>query len=517
MKNAPVIVVGAGAASLAAAARLAARGMDVLVLERAARPGGKLRTLTVASQAVDAGPTVCTMRWALDELFDSVGQHLADHLQLVPASILARHAWGPGERLDLHASLGATVEAIGSFAGAAEARAYQAFCHRAAATYRTLQAPFLRGQRPSLPALLWRAGWRGLPGMLRISPFQSLWQALGAHFRDPRLQQLFGRYATYCGSSPFLAPATLMLVAHVEREGVWLVQDGMQRLAAALAELARRCGARLRCNAEVAEITTERGRVSGVRLRSGEHLPAAAVLFNGDVAALATGLLGSAAQQGLAGHARAWLQPPRRSLSALTWCTVARCSGLALQHHNVFFSGGYRDEFNDLVRHGRLPADPTVYVCAQDRPADDGPAPAGPERLLCLVNAPATADRRPLTLQEIDTCEHQAFQRLQHCGLQLQPIAPMQRTTPADFAAMFPATGGALYGPASHGWRASFQRLGSRHLLPGLYLAGGSTHPGPGVPMALLSGQLAAASLLADRVSTPRWHPMPTPGGTSTR
>lgn len=514
MKRQVVIVVGAGIGGLATAVRLAAQGLDVQVLERAHEPGGKLRPRQVAGLSMDAGPTVCTMRWVFDALFEAAGARLADHLTLRPAAILARHAWRDGSRLDLHADLQATVDAIGRFAGAAEARGYRDFCARSQAIHDALERPFLRGTRPTVASLVWRAGWRGLPGLARISPFARMWGELGRHFRDPRLQQLFGRYATYCGSSPWQAPATLMLVAHVERQGVWLVDGGMARIASALCGLAQRHGARLRCDAEVEEILVEGGRAAGVRLRSGECLRADAVVFNGDVAALASGGLGEAARAGLQAVARRWQAPGQRSLSALTWNVVARCDGFALRRHNIFFSAGYAAEFDDLLQRGRLPVDPTVYVCAQDRGAP-GPDPAGGERLLCLVNAPARADQRPLTLQEIDSCEQRTFQRLAEAGLILQPTAPMQRTTPADFARRFPATGGALYGPPSHGWQASFRRVGARHALPGLYLAGGSTHPGPGVPMAALSGQRAAECVWADLASTRRWHPAAMPGGTS--
>jgi 1-hydroxycarotenoid 3,4-desaturase len=179
----------------------------------------------------------------------------------------------------------------------------------------------------------------------------------------------------------------------------------------------------------------------------------------------------------------------------------ARAGGFPLLRHCVFFSRDYPAEFADLFRAGRLPSAPTVYVCAQDRGAADAPAPDGPERLLCLVNAPPHGDSRPLTEAEIAACETASFHLLARCGLTLERTATVA-TTPQDFEGLFPATGGALYGQAVHGPMASFRRPGARSKIPGLYLAGGSTHPGAGVPMAALSGRLAASSILADLAST---------------
>ncbi len=520
LKTTKAIVIGAGIGGLVSAALLAARGVDVRVFERAPASGGKLRVHEVGGLEIDAGPTVLTMRWVFDELFAEAGACLDDALTLVPSRVLARHAWSEGTavaRLDLPADFEAAVDAIGRFAGAADARGYRAFCARAGAIHDALEKPFLRAGRTDIPGLLWRGGLKGLPGLLRISPFASLWPELGRHFSDPRLRQLFGRYATYCGSSPWLAPATLMLVAHVERMGLWRVDGGMQRIAQAVEALATRSGARFRFGTQVDEIVECDGRACGVRLVDGEVVPADVVVFNGDVNALATGLLGAPARRGLGADARRRQAAGGRSLSALTWSVAARSSGLPLLRHNVLFSQDYAAEFQALSA-GRLPDDPTVYVCAQDRGDDEPPVDAqAPQRLLCLVNAPAAVPGRHLTQQEIATCEHQAFRRMARCGLQLDPVAPMQRTTPDDFATLFPGTGGALYGPPSHGWRASFQRMGARHAMPGLYLAGGSTHPGPGVPMAALSGRLAAYAVCEDLVSTSSPRPMAMRGGMSTR
>jgi 1-hydroxycarotenoid 3,4-desaturase len=301
-----------------------------------------------------------------------------------------------------------------------------------------------------------------------------------------------------------------MLIAHVEQSGVWSVRGGMHALPQALAALARARGASLHFGQAVQRILVRDGRACGVRLADGRELAADSVVFNGDANALAQGLLGPDC-------ASATRPVPRlqRSLSALTWAVHARCSGLALERHNVFFGDDYRREFDDVLRRRQLPQQGTVYVCAQDR-GDAGVVPSGRERLLCLVNAPADGDCRPFDPSEIEPCLRRSQDLLQHCGLQLEAAAPQQLSSPATFHQLFPGTGGALYGAASHGWMALFRRSGSSSRLPGLYLAGGSVHPGPGVPMAAMSGRLAAATLLAHLDSTSRSRRAAIFGGTST-
>jgi 1-hydroxycarotenoid 3,4-desaturase len=508
-----IAVIGAGVGGLAASLELAARGLDVVVFEQAQAPGGKMREIEVGGMRVDSGPTVFTMRWVFDELFAAVGASLAEHLTLQPVETLARHAWSENECLDLFADVSRSVDAIGQFAGPAEARRYRAFSTQAGRIYRTLERPFLRSARPTPASLVRSVGLRGLGDLWSIDPFATLWSALGEYFHDPRLRQLFGRYATYCGSSPFLAPATLMLVAHVERDGVWLVEGGMHRMAVALANLAVQCGVTLRYGERVREISVSHGRASGIALDSGETFDADAVLANADIAALSSGRFGDDVARSVP-HVPA----SARSLSAVTWSMVAQTSGFPLLRHNVFFSGDYAVEFQDIFEHARLPIAPTVYVCAQDRNDKDCEAHCEAERLLCLVNAPPTGDVHHFTVAEIETCEKQTFGLLQRCGLRVDRLSEATRvTTPSDFERMFPATGGALYGQAAHGWRASFSRPGSRSKMPGLYLAGGSVHPGPGVPMAALSGRLAAASIVEDFASTSRSRRVAIHGGTSMR
>jgi 1-hydroxycarotenoid 3,4-desaturase len=498
MPREKVIIVGAGMGGLVAAIQLASRGIEVSVLERAAAPGGKMREVRVGDRRIDAGPTVFTMRWIFEEIFAEAGASLTDYLTLKPFEILARHAWSEHERFDLFADEERTIEAIGDFAGAAEAKRYRGFCEHARTIFETLDGPFIRASRPNPLSLVSRCGVRGFPGLRRIKPFDSLWQALGEHFKDERLRQLFGRYSTYCGSSPFLAPATLMLIAHVERQGVWSVEGGMHQTAVALARLAESLGANIEYDTDVAEILVEGGRARGVRLGSGERLSANAVVFNGDVAALANGRLGPGVTPAVGKIA-----PAERSLSAITWSLVAETEGFPLLRHSVFFCRDYAAEFDDIFGRSQVPREGTIYICAQDRGDHDDASPQGPERLLCLLNAPAKGDRHSFDTAEIEQCEQRAFSLLERCGLKVHrtPESGVV-TTPAVFDQLFPATGGALYGQASHGWQASFTRPPSRSKVPGLYLAGGSTHPGAGVPMAAMSGKLAAASLLSDLGST---------------
>ncbi len=504
-----VVVVGAGIGGLCSAIALAGAGFDVTVLEREGYPGGKMRAVEAGGMPVDSGPTVFTMKWVFDALFARAGLSFDRAVTLSKADILARHGWRDGSALDLFAGVEDTVAAIDAFAGAENADGYRRFARDSGQIFATLKDTYIAATRPNLPTLVGRVGPLNMDKLFGLRPFTTLWKALGGYFPDPRLRQLFGRYATYCGSSPFQAPATLMLVAHVEQDGVWLVKGGMHALARALATAAESLGARIRYGCGIARIEAGSRGVSGVVLEDGERIAAGRVVFNGDASALYR-LTNS-------GKAPKPVPPAARSLSALTWSMRATTAGFPLSRHTVFFSDAYRAEFDAIFRGRTLPEQPTVYLCAQDRDDAGTLAPEGAdgERLLCLINAPADGDRRRFSKSEIDewlgkTCDH-----LARCGLTLEPHAA-RATEPADFETLFPGSGGALYGRASHGWTASFQRQGARTGIPGLYMAGGSVHPGPGVPMAALSGRLAAETLVADRASTPRFRPAATSGGIST-
>ena len=377
-----------------------------------------------------------------------------------------------------------TVDAIGDFAGAAEADGYRAFCRDTRRIYDILEKPFLRAAQPSMGGLIGADGFRGLVAAAAdqavLVDVVGAWTIFLRSTTAPTVRALCHllRILAFSGARDLDAGGACRARRRLEYR--WR----HARLAKRWRTGAKSFGATIRYGQEVSEVLVSCGRAGGVRLASGERIAADAVIVNADVGAVANGLFGIPARRAAAAIPRR-----ARSLSAMTWSVVATPAGFPLRRHNVFFSGDYAAEFDDIFARDRLPREPTVYVCAQDR--DDGQAIAnGPEKFLVLINAPANGDRHAYDTAEVEQCAQRTFGVLERWGLQIQrqPDA-MQVTTPADFNRMFPATGGALYGRSSHGWTASFQRPGVRTKIPGLYLAGGSTHPGPGVPMAALSGR----------------------------
>ncbi|MGD1954448.1 MAG: 1-hydroxycarotenoid 3,4-desaturase CrtD [Sphingomonadales bacterium] len=497
MSSEPTIIIGAGLAGLSAAVALSAKGERVILLEKEAEVGGKMRRQPVGNHHVDAGPTVFTMKWVFERLFAMGNADFETQVPLKKADTLARHAWDDSDVFDLFADQKQSEDEVTRFFGRKNAEGYRRFCKDSAAIFDTLKDTYIAAPCPSPTQLAARVGFTKVSKLMALKPLQTLWRSLGSYFPDQRLQQLFGRYATYVGSSPFMAPATLMLIAHVEQDGVWLVKGGMHGLARAMAKLAAAQGADIRLGADIAEILTEGRQSVGVRLADGEELRSGRILYCGDVSRLVRPFLASPAM------ADAAVAPSKRSLSAVTWSVSAQTSGFPLKRHNVFFSSDYAREFEALTKHRRIPEDPTVYVCAQDQEEDVPLASGAAERMLFLINAPAFGDRKRLNEEEISQCLELTQSRLAQCGLTVDlATAQIEATQPADFETLFPSSGGALYGRASHGWTASFARPGTKSPIKGLYLAGGSVHPGAGVPMATLSGMLAAEQILKDHALT---------------
>ncbi|WP_415400672.1 phytoene desaturase family protein [Tateyamaria sp. SN3-11] len=375
------VIIGAGIAGLACAARLHAAGYAVTLLERHAQVGGKIRTLPSPAGPIDAGPTVLTMRHVFDDLFDTLGTRLDDHVTLIKQEVLARHFWPDGSTLDLHADHERNIGAIRAFAGSTAAAQFTRFAARTRQLFAAFDAPMMQAPEPRLAALTAHVlkNPRLIPAMAPLSTLKSL---LKSSFDDPRLRQLFGRYATYVGGSPTHAPALLSLIWQAEAAGVWVVQGGMHKLTTALAGLLEGQGVDIRTGAHVARIEVQNNHAAAIHLADGTRLPCDVAVHAGDPRALATGALGPSTA-----HIAPQTAKAKRSFSARVLSFAATPHGPDLAHHNVFFAEDATSEFRDLMA-GRIPQSPSFYICALDRGQTSYPPPL--ERFEIITNAPAT-------------------------------------------------------------------------------------------------------------------------------
>jgi phytoene desaturase len=313
------------------------------------------------------------------------------------------------------------------------------------------------------------------------------------HFSDPRLVQLFDRYATYNGSSPYATPAAFAVIPFVEHHfGAWHPRGGIYQIAAALERRAREMGVEIRLNRPVQRISTHANggppRVTGVRLAGGGELSADIVICNADAVNAGERLLGET-------EATAAARAAAPSLSGFILTAGVRRQFSRLAHHNIFFSRDYPAEFRAIFDEGRPAEDPTIYVAISAR-SDPSQAPPGCDNYFILVNAPALGGAFAWDDTTTNWYASLVLARLEEThglrGLR-DALAFVEPFTPADFAARYGAWRGTLYGHASHDRFSAFRRPPNRHpRLRNLYFVGGSTHPGGGIPLVLLSGKIVS-------------------------
>ncbi|WP_432541157.1 phytoene desaturase family protein [Kineococcus sp. SYSU DK002] len=485
-----VVVVGAGFGGLSAAARLAALGHDVEVFEQGPEVGGKLGWFSRDGFSFDTGPSLLTLPAVQRDLFLKTGTPIEDVLDVVPLDPVAHYRFGDGTELDLPGGgLPAVARALDEALGGGAGAQWTAFQRRAARIWDVAREPFLESALEGPRTLLALA--RDTSALRTVAPWSSL-RGLGrTYLRDPRLRTLLDRYATYSGSHPAKAPAALATVPFVEQAfGAWYVRGGLHLLAQAVAERARERGARIRTHTPVVRVLETGGRASGVELADGTRVRADVVVSAVDAAGLYGELL-----------PRPRLRPRRRLRSSSGFVLLLALEGRTpgLRHHTVLFPEDYDAEFADLAA-GRPVADPTVYVSAPDdpalRPDEDS------EAWFVLVNAPVHDPGGGTDWRDGELVARHAelvLATMARRGLDVRDrVRWSEVRTPADLAERTGSDGGAIYGTASNGARSAFLRPANRSPVPGLFLVGGTAHPGGGLPLVGLS-----ARIVADLVGAP--------------
>ena len=490
-----VVVVGAGVGGLAAAARLAARGHRVELHERAETHGGKLGEYQRDGFRFDTGPSLLTLPQVFTDLFAATGGW-PDGLAFEPVDPVCGYRFADGTRLDMPHDPAAVPAAIDAALGAGRGAAWQALYDRSDRLWDLVHEPVLH--RPLRARDLARFSLR-LRDLGLIAPWRTL-RGLGeAMLPDPRLRAWLDRYATYSGSDPRRTPSVLSVTPYVEqRFGAWWVPGGLRRLGDALIERCRVLGVAVHLGSEVDEVLVESGRVSGVRLAGGRAVPADVVVSDADATVLYGRLLRSGPRVRTA-PARAALRRASASVSGFVLLLAMDGTGAGPHEearppvHRVFFPPDYDAEFDALFQRPRPVPDPTVYVHA---PADPAVAPPGCASWFVLVNAPSQAPAAGVDWDDPGLRERYAdrvLEVLAQRGCDVRDrIRWREVRTPADLERDSGSPGGAIYGTASHGARAALLRPGNRSAVRGLYLVGGSAHPGGGLPIVALSAAIVA-------------------------
>lgn len=454
---------------MAAAGELARKGFEVTLFE-AGELGGKAGSLIGSAVTLDTGPTLLTMPDVVRTAFARL-----DALDLLPAfhavDPQCEYSFADGGHLTVYRDVERTAASAEALCGG-DASGVYSFYEEAAAVYRFAGEPYLEAPFDGLGRFLRRTVRQGPSAIVRGLAMGTLHQLAAKHFSSPKLRQFVGRFATYAGASPYQASAAFALIAHVERAfGTYHVHGGMGALATALGRALTRLGVRFELGAKAS--WTRNGSHYRVATNDSER-DFDAVVVNADP-------LES-------------LGRSREPLSMSGYVLLLEAGQrLSLPHHTVLFGGDDAEEFSALFS-GRLPADPTVYVC---HPAATDPSMAreGKSGLYLMVNAPA------LPRSGAPDWDVQARRLRDFVLTRLEARCPQVRgasftvlgeRTPADFARLG-APGGSLYGFLPHGRLGPFRRPRLRGRTPGLFYAGGGTHPGGGVPLVLLSGRFAAA------------------------
>ncbi|MFN8346155.1 MAG: 1-hydroxycarotenoid 3,4-desaturase CrtD [Spirosomataceae bacterium] len=485
-------VIGAGIAGIASGIRLANKGYEVHIFEANSYPGGKLSSFELKGYRFDAGPSLFTLPHLVDELFQLSGKNPKDYFEYLHLDEVCRYFWDDGVRLTAHANQQNFAKEIEKKLGE-PAEHVLTHLRDSALKYDVTEKLFLHRSLHKISTYFNRDAFKGYANMHRLEAFTTMNRTNERRFKNPRVVQLFNRYATYNGSDPYQTPATMNIIPHLEYNiGAFFPKKGMVDITESLVKLAEELGVKFYFNTKVEKIETSGNQAKAVhfskRILSLSHSPIYPfdiVVSNMDVVNTFRKLLPAARQP-----ERILRQPKSSSALIFYWGIKKSFSELGL--HNIFFSNDYRAEFEHLFQKKTIYSDPTIYLNITSKyKADD--APGGGENWFILVNAPNNEGQDWDVL--IEQTRRAVFKKLSHnLGVAVEELVECEEILdPRSIESKTASSQGALYGNSSNNRFAAFLRHANfSREFENLYFVGGSVHPGGGIPLAILSAKIAA-------------------------
>jgi len=490
MTRESVVIIGAGIGGITAATHLARAGLEVTVVDKNRLAGGRCGRFERNGHRFDTGPTLLVMPHLYESEFAALGTSLHERLALRRVDPTYRLVFDDGAQLSLTSDPTRMCEQLeatepGSFHG------LRRYMEEGRRHYGTVVDNLVQRDFRS-PGHFFNV--RTLAPMLRVKPLTNHYRNMSAYFQTPRLKSAFTFQDLYTGLSPFAAPATLSMLPYSELvHGVWYPLGGMYSVVEAIVAMAREQGVEFRFDAAVTHIDVAGRRARGVGLADGSYLPADVMLANADLPYVYRELLPP--------------DPMTKSLARKQYS----CSAISffwgldrpydLSPHTLFLADDYRDNFTQIMRDLDLPTNPGVYIHAPSR-LDPSVAPHGRDSVTAIVPVGHLSDDHPQDWDRLrDQARGHVMRRLRQIGVDDldEHIILEEVLTPVSWKAQHNLVNGATHGLAHTLTQMAYFRPSNRHRrYRNLYFAGASTRPGTGIPIAMVSGRLAAGRIVSE-------------------
>ncbi len=485
------IVIGAGIAGLATAVRLTAKGYNVTVFESNSYPGGKLHVKETNGYRFDLGPSLFTMPWLVTELFTLHGKNPTDYFTYTRKDTICNYFWQDGLSFSLKGNRDVFIQEAATFFEE-DASTLRNYLDQNRKKYERTRTLFLEKSLHKLSTYLSLDTIQALLSIPNLGIGQSLHNLNKNTFKNTKLVQLFNRYATYNGSSPYRTPGIMSMIPHLEMDlGTYFPKGGMHSITSSIFQLALNIGVQFRLGHAVTQILTNANRAIGVQTKEQDFF-SDIVVTNMDVYPTYKKLL---AQEPFP---KKTLNQERSSSALIFYWGISRTFP-QLDLHNIFFSSDYKTEFDFLFNQKSIYEDPTVYVNISSKENPDD-APEGHENWFVMINAPGNYGQHWEALKSMARANI-----LKKLGAVLQTDVETHITTefvldPIGIEENTSSYRGALYGASSNSRFSAFLRHPNfSQKLKNLYFCGGSVHPGGGIPLCLLS-----AKIVSDLIPKPK-------------